>query len=139
MKRREFIQSGTLALGGLSLTAGGELLNRGSGALAASNDRDPFSRQFNIPSLNTGKRNGKQVKFDLTIQTGHTNFVGNLDTPTMGINGSYLGPVLRAQRDDRVSFSVTNNLPEITTLHWHGFILPAKMDGGMMGQFTVEA
>jgi len=57
----------------------------------------------------------------------------------MGINGSYLGPVLRAQRDDRVSFSVTNNLPEITTLHWHGFILPAKMDGGMMGQFTVEA
>lgn len=130
MKRRTFIKSSALGLGSLSISTGSEFLGMGSSALADSNSRDPFKRAFQVPPLDTGRREGTRVKFDLSIQTGTTNFISNLDTPTLGINSSYLGPVLRAQRGDRISFAVKNNLPEITTLHWHGFILPVEMDGG---------
>ncbi|MCK5923364.1 MAG: multicopper oxidase domain-containing protein, partial [Methylococcales bacterium] len=88
------------------------------------------SRNFVIPPLNTGKREGKHVHFDLNMQFGDTNFIGNATTPTLGIDGDFLGPVLRAQRGDTVSFAVKNKLDFNTTLHWHGFILPADMDGG---------
>lgn len=46
------------------------------------------------------------------------------------MNGPYLGPTLRASRGDRGAVAVSNQLPETTTLHWHGMHLPAEMDGG---------
>ena len=130
MKRRTFIQSSALGMGGLTLGAGPDLLGLGSSALANTHTRDSFARPFQVPPLDTGQRDGNRVKFNLTLQTGSSNFIGNLNTPTMGINGAYLGPVIRANRNDKVSFSVSNNLPDKATLHWHGFVLPAKMDGG---------
>ena len=51
-------------------------------------------------------------------------------TPTLGYNGSYLGPTLVAERGERVRVDVTNGLDEATTVHWHGMHLPAAMDGG---------
>lgn len=36
------------------------------------------------------------------------------------INGQFPGPLIRANRGDRVIVNVTNHLPEPTTLHWHG-------------------
>ena len=129
MNRRNFIRSTALGIGGVSLYAAGDLSGLAQ-ALAASIDIDPFSRPFFIPPVEEGKRNGNQVHFDLNIAPGVSNFVGDLSTPTLGINGAYLGPVLRAKRGDQISFSVKNNLAEKTTLHWHGFVLPARMDGG---------
>jgi CopA family copper-resistance protein len=45
------------------------------------------------------------------------------------INGSIPGPILRWQEDDTVTLRVTNRLPESTSIHWHGIILPTEMDG----------
>lgn len=42
---------------------------------------------------------------------------------------SYLGPILRVSQGQRVRVHFTNGLPEKSILHWHGFILPAEMDG----------
>jgi FtsP/CotA-like multicopper oxidase with cupredoxin domain len=39
------------------------------------------------------------------------------------------GPRIRITQGDRVRFHVTNYLPEATTVHWHGLILPNEMDG----------
>ncbi len=39
------------------------------------------------------------------------------------------GPRIRVTEGDRVRINVTNNLPETTTVHWHGLILPNEMDG----------
>lgn len=36
------------------------------------------------------------------------------------INGKFPGPLIRVNRGDRVVVNVTNNLPEATTIHWHG-------------------
>lgn len=46
-----------------------------------------------------------------------------------GYNGSSPGPTIEAVEGDRVRIFVTNKLPEHTTVHWHGVLLPSGMDG----------
>jgi len=46
-----------------------------------------------------------------------------------GYNGSSPGPTIEAVEGDRVRIFVTNKLPEVTTVHWHGVQLPSGMDG----------
>ena len=85
---------------------------------------------FAVPPLDTGVRNGNKVSFKLAIQAGKTSFFNGVNTPTLGMNQSYLGPVLRAKRGDIVKIKVDNHINEVTTVHWHGMTLPANMDGG---------
>jgi len=52
-------------------------------------------------------------------------------TATMGYNGnSFWGPTLIMNKGDNVEINVTNSLTDETTVHWHGFHIPAIMDGG---------
>jgi FtsP/CotA-like multicopper oxidase with cupredoxin domain len=46
-----------------------------------------------------------------------------------GYNGQSPGPTLECVEGDRVRIFVTNKLPEHTTIHWHGVLLPNGMDG----------
>lgn len=46
-----------------------------------------------------------------------------------GYNGQSPGPTIEVVEGDRVRIFVTNRLPEHTTVHWHGQILPNGMDG----------
>lgn len=46
-----------------------------------------------------------------------------------GYNGQSTGPTIEAVEGDRVRIFVTNKLPEHTSVHWHGLILPSGMDG----------
>ena len=46
-----------------------------------------------------------------------------------GYNGSMPGPLIEAVEGDRVRIVVHNDLPESTTVHWHGLELPIAMDG----------
>jgi FtsP/CotA-like multicopper oxidase with cupredoxin domain len=46
-----------------------------------------------------------------------------------GYNGSSPGPTIEAVEGDRVRLFVTNKLPEVTSIHWHGILLPSGMDG----------
>ncbi len=45
------------------------------------------------------------------------------------INDSLPAPLLRWREGDTVTVRVTNELAEPTSLHWHGLVLPANMDG----------
>jgi bilirubin oxidase len=85
---------------------------------------------FVTPPLAQATRQGSQLTFNLQINTAQQPFFKGINTPTLGINQNYLGPVLRAKRGDTVVINVKNNINEPTTLHWHGMTLPAKMDGG---------
>lgn len=42
--------------------------------------------------------------------------------------GSYL-PILRVRRGQKVRIDLINQLPEATTIHWHGLSVPDTMDG----------
>ena len=46
-----------------------------------------------------------------------------------GYNGTTPGPVIEGTVGDRVRIYVTNKLPEITSVHWHGLFVPNGMDG----------
>jgi FtsP/CotA-like multicopper oxidase with cupredoxin domain len=46
-----------------------------------------------------------------------------------GYNGQSPGPTIEVVEGDRVRIFVTNKLPEHTSVHWHGQILPSGMDG----------
>ena len=43
--------------------------------------------------------------------------------------GSVPGPLIRARAGDRVIVDFVNNLPDDSTIHWHGIRLPPEMDG----------
>ncbi|MEO7114376.1 MAG: copper oxidase [Caldimonas sp.] len=46
-----------------------------------------------------------------------------------GYNGTSPGPTIEAVEGERVRIFVTNRLPEPTSIHWHGMLLPSGMDG----------
>ncbi|MDQ0937262.1 multicopper oxidase family protein [Streptomyces turgidiscabies] len=90
-----------------------------------------FANKVRIPPLMEGQDDGSGRRvFKLTAQSGKSRLLPGKETPTWGINGAYLGPTLRARRGQKVAVSLTNRLPEATTLHWHGMHLPPEMDGG---------
>lgn len=47
----------------------------------------------------------------------------------LAYNGQVPGPRIHIRQGDRVRIDVHNALPEITTVHWHGLIVPNQMDG----------
>ncbi|WP_095114241.1 copper resistance system multicopper oxidase [Pseudomonas sp. Irchel 3H7] len=66
--------------------------------------------------------------FELFIGETPVNFTGNPRT-AMTINGSLPGPLLRWREGDTVTLRVRNRLSASTSIHWHGILLPANMDG----------
>jgi FtsP/CotA-like multicopper oxidase with cupredoxin domain len=67
-------------------------------------------------------------EFDLTIGETAVNYTGRHRTAT-AVNGRVPAPLLRMRQGDTVTIRVTNRLRVRSSIHWHGFILPANMDG----------
>ncbi len=67
-------------------------------------------------------------EFDLRIGEAVVNVTGRPRT-ALTINGSIPGPTLHWREGDNVTIRVSNALDEDTSLHWHGILLPAGMDG----------
>jgi CopA family copper-resistance protein len=73
-------------------------------------------------------------QFDLTIGATPMNFTGRT-RPAVTVNGSIPAPILRWREGDSVTLDVRNALPagsphgHTTSIHWHGVLLPANMDG----------
>ena len=72
--------------------------------------------------------------FSLTIGETPVNFTGRI-RPAITVNGSLPAPVLRWRQGTTVELRVTNAIPHSsvrgheTSIHWHGILLPATMDG----------
>ena len=82
-----------------------------------------------IPQLLSGTKNGAYTEYNLKIQNGTSTFFEGRSTSTIGVNQAYLGPTLQMDVGSIVKINVNNTLQEDTTLHWHGFHVPAKYDG----------
>ena len=68
------------------------------------------------------------TRFNLTIGRQAIDKTGRPSWAN-AINGGVPGPVLHWRQGDVVTLNVTNRMPEMTGLHWHGIILPNTMDG----------
>jgi CopA family copper-resistance protein len=67
-------------------------------------------------------------EFDLTLAELPANFTGRTRRAVV-VNGQLPAPLLRMRQGDTVTIRVTNHLKERSSIHWHGIILPADMDG----------
>ncbi len=68
------------------------------------------------------------TEFDLSIGTVPVNFTGR-SRPATAVNGQVPAPLLRWREGDTVTLRVTNRLPVRSSIHWHGLLVPAEMDG----------
>jgi FtsP/CotA-like multicopper oxidase with cupredoxin domain len=117
-----------LLLGGAAAATGSWVWTRAAVSTAGKVD---FDTPLAVPPLAPSRIDGDGRRvFELTAAAGSHDFGRGQPTPTWGFNGGYLGPTLRASRGEQVVVNVHNQLPEPTTVHWHGMELPARMDGG---------
>jgi CopA family copper-resistance protein len=114
LSRRRFVQG--LAAGGA--VAGLGLWPKASWALTSPGQ----------PTVLSG------TEFDLAIGETPMNFTGRT-RPAITVNGSLPAPLLRWREGTTVNLRVSNALPagsihgHETSIHWHGILLPANMDG----------
>jgi len=90
--------------------------------------RTPVITPNGAPSL-PYRMVGGVKEFHLTAEPVKREFVDGFTVNCWGYNGVTPGPTIEAFEGDRVRILVTNKLPEGTSIHWHGFILPNGMDG----------
>jgi FtsP/CotA-like multicopper oxidase with cupredoxin domain len=100
--------------------------------MAAVDPRDVTARysleQHGAQVLEPRLENGVKV-FDLTTSVIRWQILPAVFVDAYAFNGQVPGPTLRFRQGDHVRINISNGLPESTTVHWHGLILPNVMDG----------
>jgi bilirubin oxidase len=69
------------------------------------------------------------VEIELVASVARAELVPGVTTEVYAYNGQVPGPVLEFREGDRVRVRFRNQLPETTTVHWHGMHLPFPSDG----------
>jgi manganese oxidase len=90
-----------------------------------------------FPAPTEGKANqpleptmdGDVKVFELTCKVVQWEVTPGNKVEAWTYNGTMPGPEIRVTEGDKVRFVVTNELPESTAMHFHGLIVPNKMDG----------
>jgi FtsP/CotA-like multicopper oxidase with cupredoxin domain len=136
MDRRSFMRMGGLAAGTAALL-GRARTSSAESPVAATPGAAPAivgpGRQVGVITPN-----GRNLPLRLVdgVKVGHLiaqavdhEFAPGLRAECWGYNGGTPGPTIEAIEGDRLRLYVTNLLPEPTTVHWHGLILPNGMDG----------
>jgi manganese oxidase len=75
------------------------------------------------------RMNGDWKEFHLVAEPVVREFAPGMKVNLWGYNSQAPGPTIEAVEGDKVRIFVTNKLPEHTTVHWHGMLLPNGMDG----------
>ena len=111
LSRRRFVQG--LAVGGVVAGSG---LWRASDAFAA-------------PMRATAASELRGHDLDLSIGRSTVDFTGRARS-AVTVNGSLPAPILRWREGETATIRVANTLAdEMTSIHWHGILLPSNMDG----------
>lgn len=134
----------------MNLTRRALLLSAGAAALAPAIARPqtetrpglgiatdpPRDRRFGYTPVRTPngwtlpyRLNNGVKEFHLVAEEIEHEFAPGSRAVCWGYNGTTPGPTIEAVEGDRVRLFVTNRLPEHTTIHWHGLLLPSGMDG----------
>jgi FtsP/CotA-like multicopper oxidase with cupredoxin domain len=68
-------------------------------------------------------------EFHLVAEPVRRQMAPGMTAHLWGYNGQSPGPTIECVEGDKLRIFVTNKLPEHTTIHWHGVLLPNGMDG----------
>lgn len=134
ISRRELLLSGALLAGAAA----------GKAQAARTGDEPPWTpeqaleRSRHLPYAPVVTPNGATLpwkmvdgvkQFHLIAEPVKREFAPGMVINCWGYNGMTPGPTIEAVEGDRVRILLTNRLPENTSVHWHGVILPNGMDG----------
>jgi len=111
-------------MNGLSFSRRKFIEGLGAGTTAATLLRSSWA----APAVSDTPQELRGTEFDLAIGERSASFTGRPRVATV-VNGSLPAPTLRWREGDTVTIRVRNELAEPTSIHWHGLVLPANMDG----------
>ena len=90
----------------------------------------PFNPMLTLNGWSLPWRMKDNVKeFHLVAEPVVREIAPGMKARLWGYNGQSPGPTIEAVEGDRVRIFVTNKLPEVTSVHWHGILVPSGMDG----------
>ncbi len=130
MDRRDVLHLGSAAAGLALMARASEADARAAVRGAAARDTSTHPRVLTPNGSTLPWRDVGGVKVGhLIAEVVEHEFAPGLSATCWGYNGTTPGPTLEAVEGDRLRIYVTNRLPEATTVHWHGVVLPNGMDG----------
>ena len=105
-------------------------------SVAAAASPSPYPKDWPYPPVVTPNgaslpwtvKNGVK-EFRLRIEEFEHEMAPGMKIRAWGYNGATPGPTLEVVQGDRVRIIAENRLPEETSIHWHGVLLPNGMDG----------
>ncbi|EHP44774.1 multicopper oxidase type 3 [Cupriavidus basilensis OR16] len=137
--RRQFLHgSGATMLGAALVTRAGAAVLPEAALQASAATQPPLAPATGRPYNPVVTLNGWTLpwrmrqgwkEFHLVAEPVEREFAPGMKAHLWGYNGQSPGPTIECVEGDKVRIFVTNKLPEHTTVHWHGIILPAGMDG----------
>lgn len=89
----------------------------------------PWIRSWDMPVLEDHNVDPHIVEVFLTAELSEVEYIPGIKSEVWTYNGTIPGPMLEANVGDQVMVHFKNNLPESTTIHWHGLRVPSTMDG----------
>jgi FtsP/CotA-like multicopper oxidase with cupredoxin domain len=133
MNRRDLLGTGAALLGGAALLRDRTALAAGGAAASFDAASAAGGRYTPVVTPNGSTlpwtfENGAKT-FRLVAEPVKREFAPGMIVDAWGYNGQTPGPTIEAVEGDRVRIYVTNKLPEPTSVHWHGVLLPNGMDG----------
>ncbi len=129
MERREFIRLSSLASGFAAFGGMAWLLQS-----CKKMDMDMMGSYVNViegkfewdlvipPVVNANSAS-------LTAQSATSQLINEKTSRVLGYHVGLLGPTLKANSGENANIQFQNQLSEETNIHWHGFVIPANMDG----------
>jgi len=85
--------------------------------------------EWSPPALVNRSAASNTVEVTLTASPARVSLVAGSETDVYAYNGSVPGPTLELREGDHVVVHFRNELPEETTVHWHGLHIPFSADG----------
>src|SRR5215813_2813742 len=140
ISRRSFLATSGLALVGASQISGRaaaaalpEAVMQSSPAMQPPLPASAGQNYQPVVTLNgwtlPWRMNGNWKEFHLLAEPVVREMAPGMKAHLWGYNGQSPGPTIEAVEGDRVRIFVTNKLPEHTTVHWHGMLVPSGMEG----------
>ena len=135
LSRRDFLKLAGLGAGATILST--------CGIIPASPSAPTADVTFSTPGI-TPSPTSPALIVDLTAARATVPILSGAETPVWRyqalirdgvaeslqvLDGSYLGPIFRVKRGQRIQVKLKNELPDPTIIHWHGLRIPEEMDG----------
>jgi len=136
--RRDFLRAAAMAAGGAAVARSALAAVPEPAASASPKTQPPVApsggRPYNpVVTLNgwtlPWRMNDGWKEFHLVAEPVVRELAPGMKARLWGYNGQSPGPTIECVEGDKLRIFVTNRLPEHTSIHWHGVILPNGMDG----------